>query len=100
MLTSKTTRAMSAVAVHVGMQVPKPALHTGGRNDGHPKANLERRNTKLQARCSLVISCGYKGGWWLEETYLFNAGRVRADPRQRGVQERRREREQRGIRGS
>ena len=35
----------------------------------------------------------------MEETYLFNAGRVRADPRQRGAPERQREREQRGIRG-
>lgn len=29
---------ISAVAAHTAMQVPKPALHTGRRKDGHPKS--------------------------------------------------------------
>ena len=36
-----------------------------------PKRTLSdvTRNCKYVA--SLVISCGYKGGWWLEETYCL-----------------------------
>ena len=87
---------MSAVAVHAAMQGPKPALHTGRRNDGQ-KRNPEQRNTQLRACCNLVISYEYNDGLWLEETHLFNTDRMRADPRQRGATQRQREREQRGI---
>ena len=61
---------MSAVAVQPAVPGPKPVLHTGRRNDGQ-KRNLEQRNTQLWACCSLVVSCGYNDGLWLEETHLL-----------------------------
>ena len=60
---------MSAVAPHAGLQVLKPALHTGRHHDGHPKSETWSNATR---NCKhVVISCGYKVGWcWRRRTCL------------------------------
>ena len=73
---------MSAVAAHAGIKFPSRHCIRGDAMDS-PKRNLEQCNTKLKTRCSLVISCGCKVEWWLEETHLFICERTRRDSKGR-----------------